>query len=272
MTPETTKAKKERVCFVVMPISDIEGYESGHFNRVYEHLLKPSCSKAGFTPIRADEVAKTNYIIIDILRKIIESDLVLCDISARNPNVLYELGIRQAFNKPVTLVKDSKTEKIFDIQGFRYAEYDHTLRVDSVQRDLDKIAKSLTDTASSSQADINSLLQLLAIEPASLPQTHQLSSDTSLILGAIKDLSMKLLTVESNLAPLLTSSPKKETLKIQLKPNIPVLFDSGEPGTIGDNVHIEEKPGFPIDQGQIVDIHHDAVYLKKGGKVSQITI
>ena len=85
--------------------------DHGRSNRVYEHLLKPRCSKAGFTPIRADEVAKTNYIIIDILRKIIESDLVLCRHSASNPNVLYELGIRQAFNKPVTLVKDSKLKK-----------------------------------------------------------------------------------------------------------------------------------------------------------------
>ncbi len=42
---------------------------------------------------------KTNYIVIDILKKILESEFVLCDLSAKNPNVFYELGIRQAFNK-----------------------------------------------------------------------------------------------------------------------------------------------------------------------------
>ncbi|EPR71058.1 hypothetical protein ADICYQ_0649 [Cyclobacterium qasimii M12-11B] len=90
---------KEKVCFIIMPISDQEGYEKGHFSRVYKHLIVPACERAGFKPIRADDEVKTNYIVIDIIRKILDSDIVLADLSAKNPNVMYELGIRQAFNK-----------------------------------------------------------------------------------------------------------------------------------------------------------------------------
>ena len=78
-------------CFIIMPISDQDGYEKGHFNRVYKHIVQPACEKAGFVPIRADDENKTNYIVIDIIKKIIEADIVLCDLSAKNPNVLYEL-------------------------------------------------------------------------------------------------------------------------------------------------------------------------------------
>jgi len=53
---------KEKSCFTIMPISEQEGYDKGHFNRVYEHIIKPACIKAGFKPIRADEENKTNYI------------------------------------------------------------------------------------------------------------------------------------------------------------------------------------------------------------------
>jgi hypothetical protein len=96
-------------CFVVMPISDVPGYAVGHFSRVYEFLIAPACERAGYNPFRADQVNKTNYIVIDILQRLVSADMVLCDISGRNPNVLYELGIRQAFNKPSVLIKDELT-------------------------------------------------------------------------------------------------------------------------------------------------------------------
>ena len=103
------------ICFVVMPISDVHGYETGHFSRVYEHLLRPAIIQAGYVPARADDETKTDYIVVGVIRRIVDSQMVLCDFSARNPNVMYELGIRHAFNKPVALVKDRRTEKVFDI-------------------------------------------------------------------------------------------------------------------------------------------------------------
>src|SRR5690606_20324262 len=123
-------------CFIIMPISDQPGYDVGHFKRVYEHIIKPACAEAGFHPVRADDVHKTNHIALDIVKKVVESDMAICDLSGKNPNVLYELGIRQAFNKPVTIIKDSKTERIFDIQGFRDVEYDENLRIDNVQETI----------------------------------------------------------------------------------------------------------------------------------------
>lgn len=103
MLDTTGEDQKKQVCFVLMPISGVLGYEVGHFGRVYEHLLKPAIIAAGYTPVRADDAVKTDYIVVGIIQKIVESDMVVCDISARNPNVMYELGIRHAFNKPIVL-------------------------------------------------------------------------------------------------------------------------------------------------------------------------
>jgi hypothetical protein len=55
---------------------------------------------------------------LDVIKRLVHSPLVLCDLSARNPNVMFELGIRQAFDKPVVLVQDEKTPQIFDIAPF----------------------------------------------------------------------------------------------------------------------------------------------------------
>lgn len=92
-------AEEKKTCFVIMPISDVDGYDSGHFTRVYEHLIKPACEQAGFKPERADETPRTDVIMAGILKKIIACDIAICDLSSRNANVFYELGLRHAFNK-----------------------------------------------------------------------------------------------------------------------------------------------------------------------------
>ena len=141
-------------CFVIMPISDVPGYDVGHFGRVYEHQLKPAIVSAGYSPIRSDDTTKTDYIVVGIVQRVVESEMVLCDLSARNPNVMYELGIRHAFNRSVTLVRDSRTDKIFDVQGLRHTEYDTGLRIDTVERDIAKIAVALRETGHPADGDV----------------------------------------------------------------------------------------------------------------------
>lgn len=190
----------EKKCFVIMPISDNENYPSGHFDRVYEHIIKPACEKAGFKPLRADEVMTTNYIALDIIKQIIGSEMALCDLSSRNPNVLYELGIRQAFNLPVTLIKDTKTSRVFDIQGFRDIEYDETLRIDNVQETIDTLSEILKNTYENKN-EVNSLVSLLGIEPAKLTNKKKISADTELILNTIIGLEKRMFEIEGKIRP-----------------------------------------------------------------------
>ena len=180
-----------------MPIADMDGYDTGHFSRVFEYLIKPACINAGYEPHRADIVAASNYIIIDILRKILDSDMVICDLSGRNPNVLYELGVRQAFNLPTVLIKDIKTPKIFDIQGLRYTEYNQALRIDEVQKERERIEQSISETAGNTH-DINSMIQLLGVQAAPLPHKVELSNETSVILESLKDISVRISNIESS--------------------------------------------------------------------------
>lgn len=113
-----TQEWKKR-CFVIMPISDVDGYSDGHFDRVYKHIILPACQQAGYEAIRADATAKSNVIIIDILENALNCNIAICDLSARNPNVFYELGFRQAFDKKTVLMIDDKTIRPFDISAIR---------------------------------------------------------------------------------------------------------------------------------------------------------
>jgi hypothetical protein len=166
-----TNTTEKPDCFIIMPIADPDGYDKGHFNKVYEDLFKVACDKSGFQAVRADEVKQTNLIHLDILQKLIESPMAICDLSNRNPNVLFELGLRQAFDKPTVLVQECGTPKIFDISPLRYTEYRKELKYREVLEDQDLIAEALmaTKEATDKGEGINSIISLLSLSsPASL--------------------------------------------------------------------------------------------------------
>jgi hypothetical protein len=187
----------EKKCFIIMPIADTPGYDPGHFNRVYEYIIKPACINAGFKPERADDTKHTNTIILDILNQIVSADMAICDLSSKNPNVMYELGIRQAFNLPVVLLKDEITNRVFDTSHLRDVPYDQSLRIDSVQLAITKLTDALSATYEHRENDSNSLINILGIEPAKTPEKKQIGQDTTILLDAIKSIGYRVERIES---------------------------------------------------------------------------
>ncbi|MCP5059780.1 MAG: hypothetical protein GY937_24010 [bacterium] len=161
---------KQPECFVIMPISNPnpEKYKPDHFQRIYEDVFVPACEQAEFHPTLASRSPETNIIHLDILRRLVEAPMALCDLSALNPNVFFELGIRQAFDKPVVLVQEEGTPQIFDTGVIRTLDYRPNLDVREVPEDLAKIAEALTETFNSPADSVNSLVRLLELLPARL--------------------------------------------------------------------------------------------------------
>lgn len=261
MSSEADRTEKPS-CFVIMPISDAHGYDQGHFGRVYEHILRPAILQAGYHAVRADDANKTDYIVVGIVQRIIKSEMVLCDLSAKNPNVMYELGLRHAFDKPVVLVRDKVTDKVFDIQGLRYTEYDSSLRVDSVQKDIDRIAKAIQETAASNQNDINSVIRLAGIKPAEMPIDRAVSPDTQILLSAIASLERRLEPPDN----------RREEMKffvVQKDGN--VVFRDNTEAKLGDEIYDAECR----EIGKLVDVRpaQERIYIQKtDGNVEAFSI
>ncbi|WP_410756666.1 hypothetical protein [Citrobacter youngae] len=187
---------KPKTCFVMMPIADHPDYEPGHFNRVYQYLIKPACIKAGYQPIRADDNKASNMIMFDILKKIVECDMAICDLSSRNANVFYELGLRQAFNKKTILITDNLLPAPFDISAFRYVPYSHTLRVDTVDREIPGIVSMLKETENQPADDVNSIIKLLQIQPSKV-ESIDLNKEESVIYGMLLNLQKQISEINS---------------------------------------------------------------------------
>lgn len=175
-TKEVTVKSENNDCFIIMPIADHPDYKQGHFKRVYEDIFAPACRAAGYRPVRADDVAQTNLIHLDILQKLLESPMAICDLSTRNPNVLFELGLRQAFDKPTILVQEVGTPQIFDINLFRYTQYRNGLDYRDVLADQKSIQKVIEETKQSVEEgkSVNSIIKLLSItNPATLQDSSK---------------------------------------------------------------------------------------------------
>lgn len=251
LTSEMSSNQTKPKCFIIMPISDQESYEKGHFSRVYQHLIKPACESAGFEAVRADDEIKTNYIVVDIIKKILDSDIVICDLSAKNPNVLYELGIRQAFNKKSILIKDKKTNRIFDIQGIRTIDYDENLRIDEVQKGISLISKTLKETYESDINEINSLIQLLSISPAERPANYEISQESKLIFDLLGDISKKINSSDFNLKNIETSQKYYDI-------NEEIVMLGTDLYNNGANI------------GKLLEVHADGVIVQKGYSLRKI--
>lgn len=154
-------------CFVIMPVSDPDGSPSIHFRRVFDDLIAPACQCARFKPVRSDEVKQTNLIHLEVLRRLINAPMVICDLSTRNPNVLFELGVRQAFNLKTVLIAEEETPRIFDMHPLRIVSYNRELRYRSVLDAQLQICEALKATRDA-EGDINSLIRILEVAPATL--------------------------------------------------------------------------------------------------------
>lgn len=186
-------AKEKINCFVIMPISSQQGYDEDHFQLVYEDIICPAIEAAGMVPVRADETKSTNLIQLDILQKVIDTPIAVCDMSAKNPNVFYELGMRQAFDKPTVLLKDEKTDAPFDINGLRYCLYNTDMKHRNVKLAIESLSQNLIETYKNrdNKSEINSLVRLLELSrPAELP-TGEITAEEK----ESKLLSLKLDTV-----------------------------------------------------------------------------
>jgi hypothetical protein len=176
---ETTQS--EKACLIIMPVIDCPPYEVGHFKRVYDYIIKPACLKAGFAPIKIEDIQRTNHIIISKLKQVISAEIAICDLSSKNSEVLYNLGIRQGFDLPTLIIKDILTHKIFEIRGLLSIEYDETLRIDRVNKTVDEIAETLLGMYESKDIKTNSIVTLLGMQRAEMKNKAELSAEASIL-------------------------------------------------------------------------------------------
>jgi hypothetical protein len=143
---------KKPICGVVMPISAIDGCEESHWSDVYE-ILSESIESAGFSPNLVSNADDVGIIHKRILQNLYDNPIVVCDVSGKNPNVMFELGLRLAFDKPTIIVKDEKTAYSFDTSAIEHIEYPRDLRFSKIVEFKQKLAEKIRFTHQKATSD-----------------------------------------------------------------------------------------------------------------------
>lgn len=142
------------VAFVAMPFSEkTTTYPPGYFDEVLKHLITPAAVKANFNA-RTAKKAGSEVIQSTIVNDLDSADLVIVDLTEHNPNVLFELGMRIAFNKPVCLIRAKGTPAIFDIDHMlRVYDYCPHLWPSSLEIDVPLLSQHISETWKNKDSD-----------------------------------------------------------------------------------------------------------------------
>lgn len=92
------------------------------YNSVYK-TIKNASEAAGMHAKRADNIWEHEHVIQDIVSLIERADIVVCDLTDRNANVFYELGIAHTLGKQVVMITQSENDVPFDVRHLRYVKY-----------------------------------------------------------------------------------------------------------------------------------------------------
>ena len=120
-------------CFVIMPFGDPqkEPERASKLELTYSDCIKPTVESIkipgepdeSISCHRADMASRPGEIITHVIENLVSADIVIADLSGRNPNVFYELGVRHAVNNNTILIADSLDAIPFDLRGLRTIIY-----------------------------------------------------------------------------------------------------------------------------------------------------
>lgn len=144
--------ERKGTCGVVMPISAIDGCTEAHWSDVLE-ILTEAIEEADFEANLVSNADDVGIIHKRIIQNLYDNPIVVCDVSGKNPNVMFELGMRLAFDKPTIIVKDDKTTYSFDTSAIEHLEYPRDLRFTKIVEFKQKLTDKINATHSRATSD-----------------------------------------------------------------------------------------------------------------------
>jgi hypothetical protein len=144
--------------FVVMPFSSTATCTAEEWSEIYENIFKPAVEAAGYTCDRALPV--TGSLIKSILERLRYASIVLADITDRNPNVFYELGVRHCLSKRTVIVAQGDEHVPSDLRGYWWLTYGtRPAQVTKFKNDIQRIIADIERDPNRSDSPISDYLE-----------------------------------------------------------------------------------------------------------------
>lgn len=159
-------AKLSKTCFVICPIGSSDSDDRKRSDQLFNHIIQPVCADLGYEVLRADNLPDPGVITNQIMELLVNAELVVADLTGRNPNVFYELGVRHCTGKPFVQLMFEKAEVPFDIANVRTLAY-------SLDLDKFEIAKN----------QLKSMIEWIDNNPSKVVNPVLLAKNLGTLLG-----------------------------------------------------------------------------------------
>lgn len=262
----------DKICGIIMPISSMEGYDEEHWKYVKE-MICDAAVKAGFTPRLVSDSEYSGIIQGDIVKNLYSDQIVVCDVSGRNPNVMFELGMRLAFNKATIIIKDDCTPYSFDTSPVEHIGYQKNLNYVEIKKFIENLSEKISNTfIGYNEGKCTTFLQHFKF---TIPQPTidvDMVPEQTYILNSLNDLKSQL----SQLYGIIMSEQNKQVTTIL--PGVPLHFSGGRqsinfPGGVPEEIRekiineLRKIPGITdVEIKENKDSKGDSVYYTSNGQ------
>lgn len=215
----STENQEEKNCGIIMPISSMHGYSAEHWQDVKRIIIEAveSIVEHKFkTELVSDSDGVVEVIHKRIIQNIYNAEMVVCDISGKNPNVLFELGMRLTFDKPTIIIKDNDTDYIFDTGVIEHLTYPKDLRFTTIVEFKKELAKKIKQTYEKSIQDVNYSTFLGNFGTFVVPTLEQtpLTSENQMILENLNQLRYEIISIKKS-PPIKNINRENDYLKLK---------------------------------------------------------
>jgi hypothetical protein len=108
--------------FVVMQVGPKDSHERKRADEIYKYIVMPAVESVGLKSYRSDLDYSPGAITPRFLSELLAARVVIADLTGKNPNVFYELGIAHSFGRPLISLADSAKLLPFDAKDERIIE------------------------------------------------------------------------------------------------------------------------------------------------------
>jgi hypothetical protein len=113
-----TNLGEPSLCFVIMPFSKTESCSARQWSSIFKTLIKPAVEGAGLGYECVRSVATRGNLVAEIMENLRDAHVVIADLTDRNANVFYELGVRHALRDRTILIAQDRKFIPFDLQDY----------------------------------------------------------------------------------------------------------------------------------------------------------
>ena len=116
-------------CFVIAPIGDDDSDIRERSDEILDVVIIPAATACDYAVERVDKISRSGVITHQIIERLVNSDLVIADLTGPNANVFYELAVRHVSRKPFIQLIEKGEVIPFDVRQNRTVYIDRaTLR------------------------------------------------------------------------------------------------------------------------------------------------